>query len=118
MLPRSLELRGIIKCTDDHIFEKTLKIELSPIPQAYTLNLKSFDLVPTDAIKFLQSLKFSFVVSPCLVEVAFKNFFFFLDVADLEAKENELDHLITTCTKQLKMLTDDTHNSKYPFCFW
>ena len=25
------------KCTDDHIFEKTLKIELSPIPQAYTL---------------------------------------------------------------------------------
>jgi hypothetical protein len=24
-------------CTDDHIFEKTLKIELSPIPQAYPL---------------------------------------------------------------------------------
>jgi hypothetical protein len=36
---RSLELRGIIKCTDDHIFEKTLKIELSPIPQAYTLKV-------------------------------------------------------------------------------
>ena len=33
--PRSLELRGIFKRTDDHIFEKTLKIELSPIPQAY-----------------------------------------------------------------------------------
>jgi hypothetical protein len=26
---------GIFKRTDDHIFEKTLKIELSPIPQAY-----------------------------------------------------------------------------------
>jgi hypothetical protein len=26
-------------CTDAHIFEKTMKIELSPIPQAYTLNL-------------------------------------------------------------------------------
>jgi hypothetical protein len=34
---------GIFKCTDDHIFEKTLKIELSPIPQAYTL--KSTDYV-------------------------------------------------------------------------
>jgi hypothetical protein len=31
--PRSLELRG-----NFHIFEKTLKIELSPIPQAYPLN--------------------------------------------------------------------------------
>jgi hypothetical protein len=29
----------IFKRTDDHIFEKTLKIELSPIPQAYTLKL-------------------------------------------------------------------------------
>ena len=28
----------IFKRTDDHIFEKTMKIELSPIPQAYTLN--------------------------------------------------------------------------------
>ena len=28
---------GIFKRTDDHIFEKTLKIELSPIPQAYHL---------------------------------------------------------------------------------
>ncbi|CAG2197502.1 E2F3 [Mytilus edulis] len=36
------------------------------------------------------------------------------DVADLEAKENELDHLIATCTKQLKMLTEDAQNSKYP----
>jgi hypothetical protein len=36
-LPRSLDFRGIIKRTDDHIFEKILKIELSPIPQAYTL---------------------------------------------------------------------------------
>jgi hypothetical protein len=30
---------GIFKHTDDHIFEKTLKIELSPIPQVYTLKL-------------------------------------------------------------------------------
>ena len=28
---------GIFKRTDDHIFEKTLIIELSPIPQAYTV---------------------------------------------------------------------------------
>ena len=28
---------GIFKRTDDHTFEKTMKIELSPIPQAYTL---------------------------------------------------------------------------------
>jgi hypothetical protein len=28
---------GIFKRTDDHIFEKTLKIEFSPIPQAYPL---------------------------------------------------------------------------------
>jgi hypothetical protein len=26
------KIGGIFKCTDDHIFEKTLKIELSPIP--------------------------------------------------------------------------------------
>jgi hypothetical protein len=33
-----LELRGVggFNRTDDHIFEKTMKIELSPIPQAYT----------------------------------------------------------------------------------
>jgi hypothetical protein len=30
---------GIFKCTDDHIFEKTMKIELSSIPQAYTLKM-------------------------------------------------------------------------------
>ena len=28
---------GIFKRTDDHIFEKTRKIELAPIPQVYTL---------------------------------------------------------------------------------
>jgi hypothetical protein len=38
--PRSLELRGIFKRTDGHIFEKTLKIELSPIPQAYIFKHK------------------------------------------------------------------------------
>jgi hypothetical protein len=34
---KSLSLGGIFKRTDDHIFEKSLKIELSPIPQAYPL---------------------------------------------------------------------------------
>jgi hypothetical protein len=28
--------------TDDHIFEKTLKIELSPVPQAYTLKWENY----------------------------------------------------------------------------
>jgi hypothetical protein len=41
VLPRSLKLKGIFKRRDDHIFEKTMKIELSPIPQAYTLKLSS-----------------------------------------------------------------------------
>ncbi|KAK3088358.1 hypothetical protein FSP39_018109 [Pinctada imbricata] len=36
------------------------------------------------------------------------------EVADLEAKENHLDHLIANCTKQLKQMTEDSHNSKYP----
>ncbi|KAJ8322274.1 hypothetical protein KUTeg_000745 [Tegillarca granosa] len=36
------------------------------------------------------------------------------DIADLEAKENNLDQLISTCTKQLKMMTDDHLNSRYP----
>jgi hypothetical protein len=31
---------GIFKRTNDHIFEKTLKIELSPIHQAYTLKVE------------------------------------------------------------------------------
>ena len=34
---------GIFKCTDDHIFEKTLKIELSPIPQVYTLKWENLN---------------------------------------------------------------------------
>jgi hypothetical protein len=42
MSPRSLELRGNFQTADDHIFEKTLKIELSPIPQAYPLNTDLF----------------------------------------------------------------------------
>ena len=29
----------MFKLTDDHIVEKTLKIELSPIPEAYPLKL-------------------------------------------------------------------------------
>jgi hypothetical protein len=32
---------GIFKRTDDHVFEKTLNTELSPIPQAYTLKCGS-----------------------------------------------------------------------------
>ena len=34
-----IKTRQAKKCTDAHIFEMTMKIELSPIPQAYTLNL-------------------------------------------------------------------------------
>ena len=36
--PRSLELRGNFKCTDDHIFEKTLKIDYLPYPRHTPLN--------------------------------------------------------------------------------
>jgi hypothetical protein len=34
---KKLGIEGVFKRTDDHIFEKILKTELSPIPQAYTL---------------------------------------------------------------------------------
>jgi hypothetical protein len=46
VLPISLELRGgVSNAHDDHIFEKTLIIELSPIPQAYTLKEQEQRLV-------------------------------------------------------------------------
>ncbi|KAK7463279.1 hypothetical protein BaRGS_00038146 [Batillaria attramentaria] len=37
------------------------------------------------------------------------------DIADLEAKENVLDQMIQNCTRQLRMLTEDTENARYPF---
>ncbi|XP_002733979.2 transcription factor E2F3-like, partial [Saccoglossus kowalevskii] len=36
------------------------------------------------------------------------------EIFDLEAKENRLDELIKSCTLQLKMLTEDANNGKYP----
>ena len=41
--------------------------------------------------------------------------FVILDVADLETKENVLDHMIHNCTRQLRMLTEDSENARYPF---
>ena len=40
--------------------------------------------------------------------------YFFSDLADLETKENRLDECIISCTKQLKHLTEDAENSRYP----
>ena len=56
---------GFFKCTDDHIFEKTLKIELSPIPQAYTLKCSLYIgwTVPT-FVAFVSFSSFSSASSP------------------------------------------------------
>ena len=35
-------------------------------------------------------------------------------MADYETKENLMDELIESCSKQLKMLTEDPEKSKYP----
>lgn len=40
--------------------------------------------------------------------------YYILELGDLEAKENRLDQLIATCTKQLKQMTEDPSNAKYP----
>ncbi|EDO36659.1 predicted protein [Nematostella vectensis] len=37
------------------------------------------------------------------------------DLADLDAKENQLDQLIANCRAELKQLTEDPETSKYPF---
>ena len=39
----------------------------------------------------------------------------FLDVADLEAKENRLDEMIRQCTNQLRILTEDPENSRQAY---
>ena len=36
------------------------------------------------------------------------------DVADMDMKENILDHMIQNCTRQLRMLTEDSENARYP----
>ena len=33
----------------------------------------------------------------------------------MESKENMLDQMIHTCTQQLRSLTEDKENAKYPF---
>ena len=37
------------------------------------------------------------------------------DVADLETKENVLDHMIHSCTRQLRMLTEDSENARLAY---
>jgi transcription factor E2F3 len=37
------------------------------------------------------------------------------DIADLEAKENQLDQFIENCRSELKFLTEDKDTAKYPF---
>lgn len=39
------------------------------------------------------------------------------DVADMDMKENILDHMIQNCTRQLRMLTEDSENARYPLNF-
>ena len=39
------------------------------------------------------------------------------DVADMDTKENILDHMIQNCTRQLRMLTEDSENARYPLNF-
>ncbi|KAG7478360.1 hypothetical protein MATL_G00079670 [Megalops atlanticus] len=39
------------------------------------------------------------------------------EVEDLEQAERELDDLIAKCNLQLRLLTEDTQNKKYPFAF-
>ena len=36
-------------------------------------------------------------------------------VTDMQMKEDELDDLIKKCSLELRLLTEDTENSKYPF---
>lgn len=66
-----------------------------------------------DALQHMESDTNTGDVSPMMVDLH-------TDVADLEAKENQLDLLITNCQKDLKVLTQPTNSStgkKYPLKF-
>ena len=41
--------------------------------------------------------------------------FLLTDIADLDSRERKLDELIHSATVQLKMLTEDPENARYPF---
>lgn len=40
--------------------------------------------------------------------------FLIVFMTDLETKENVLDEMIQQCTRQLRLLTEDSENAKYP----
>ena len=66
-----------------------------------------------DALLHMESDTNTGDVSPMMVDLH-------TDVADLEAKENQLDLLIANCQKDLKALTEPTNSStgkKYPLKF-
>ena len=47
----------------------------------------------------------------------FCSFIFCAGIADLENREKRLDELIRSATLQLKMLTEDPQNARYPLLF-
>ena len=40
-----------------------------------------------------------------------------IGLADLEARESMVDHMIQVCTQQLQALTEDSGMARYPFTF-
>jgi len=38
------------------------------------------------------------------------------EVTELTQEEKKLDELIQSCTLDLKLLTEDSENQRYPFC--
>ncbi|KAH0506765.1 Transcription factor E2F3 [Microtus ochrogaster] len=40
------------------------------------------------------------------------------EVTELSQEEKKLDELIQSCTLDLKLLTEDSENQRYPFCRW
>lgn len=40
------------------------------------------------------------------------------DLQQLQENERQLDHLIHICTTQLRLLSEDTDNQRYPWTWW
>lgn len=40
------------------------------------------------------------------------------EVTELSQEEKKLDELIQSCTLDLKLLTEDSENQRYPLCCW